>query len=444
MEKTKNNNYRKNITFQSDEFNNVIKILIFSLIGVIIFFIPIKINNQSETIIYHLAYYLENKILVVIEVSIVIFTILSTLKSIFQDEKYFFYKIFILVRIFSILILVSFIFEKEYIFINDDRLVFILRDLITTLIILLPISSVFMPLLIDYGLIEIIEAYTNKMMKKLFKVSGKVFLNFLVYLFLGNVLGNFFTYKLYKDGKLRGKEACITVLNFSVLSLPLTADLCNKININLFNFILLEMIVLIICNSIICRIYPLKKKKQSYFVKSGYKDVNCKRHKLSVALKKHISRGKEKRFIVYVKEYINDTIYILMMLIPSILIIFFVINIILKIDLLSNFFNNLLILIINLFHLPNVNEIADISRMTFFNSLLAVKSISDDTYYLTKIVLGLIISLQCINISFLMPFVKNTIIPLNIKEILLVYMERFIILIFISSIIYSFYIKYIL
>ena len=74
-------------------------------------------------------------------------------------------------------------------------------------------------LLLDYGLVEIIEAYTHKIMKKVFKVSGKVFLNFLVYILVDNVCGIFMTYKLYKDGKLREREAAITILNFSILSL---------------------------------------------------------------------------------------------------------------------------------------------------------------------------------------------------------------------------------
>ena len=34
------------------------KVYLFSVIGIIIFFIPIKINNQQEVIIYHLSYFI--------------------------------------------------------------------------------------------------------------------------------------------------------------------------------------------------------------------------------------------------------------------------------------------------------------------------------------------------------------------------------------------------
>ncbi len=230
------------------------KVYLFSVIGIIIFFIPIKINNQQEVIIYHLSYFIENRISSLIDISIIVFVLLSVFKDLINYKTDNISKFKILMKIFSFIMLVSILFGKEeLLFMNNDFIV-ILRDLMIDLTILLPISSLFMPFLLNYGLLEITEAYTHRTMNKLFNVSGKVFLIFLVCFLVNSICGAFLTYRLYKDGKLREKEAVVTILNFSILSLNLTKDLCYKIDISIIKFIIIELIILIICNFILSRI----------------------------------------------------------------------------------------------------------------------------------------------------------------------------------------------
>lgn len=427
---------------KKDTYNN--KIYIFSIIGIIVFFIPIKINNQYDTIIYHISYFIDNKASQIINISMIFFILLSIFKSLLNMEKNIINKFKITCKIFSLIILISVLIGKEDTFFINDSFIFILKDLIVDLSVLLPISSLFMPFLLDYGLTEIIEAYTHKFMKKLFKVSGKVFLNFLVYLLVNNVCGTFVTYRLYKDGKLREREACITILNFSILSLTLTRDLCHMINIRTIKFLFMEIIVLCICNFIICRIYPLKKKKQSYYFKSNHKNVNCKRHKIKTAIKKYNENKSNKNTLKLSLSYLNDVIYILMDLIPLVILVFFISNIIYNIPVIMNMINNAICIFINIFNIPNSNSISNIITLSLFSNILAIENIPKDTYYIIKIMIGIFISLQCITICFLIPFIKNSIIDLKIKEIMLVNFQRFSIILFICFIVYNFYLGYII
>ena len=426
---------------KKDTYNN--KIYIFSIIGIIVFFIPIKINNQYDTIIYHISYFIDNKASQIIDISMIFFILLSIFKSLLNMEKNSINKFKITCKIFSLIILISVLIGKEDTFFINDSFIFILKDLIVDLSVLLPISSLFMPFLLDYGLTEIIEAYTHKFMKKLFKVSGKVFLNFLVYLLVNNVCGAFVTYRLYKDGKLREREVCITILNFSILSLTLTRDLCHMINIRTIKFLFMEIIVLCICNFIICRIYPLKKKKQSYYFKSNHKNVNCKRHKIKTAIKKYNENKSNKNTLKLSLSYLNDVIYILMDLIPLVILVFFISNIIYNIPVIMNMINNAICIFINIFNIPNSNSISNIITLSLFSNILAIENIPKDTYYIIKIMIGIFISLQCITICFLIPFIKKSIIKLKIKEIMLVNFQRFFIILFICFIVYNFYLGYI-
>ena len=437
-------NIKKNSYLDSNDIFKIIQMFLFSSLGIIIFFIPIKINNQFETLIYHFSYMAENKLSIIIDISLILFITLSTLKKFFTKERTFINNLSLLNRVFALIILTCILFGREELFFIDDIFIVVMKDMILNLVILLPISSIFMPLILEYGLIEIVEAYTHKIMKKIFKVSGKVFLNFLVYIFVDNVCGAFITYKLYKDGKLREREACITILNFSILSFTLTSDLCNKVGINTFKFVVIEILLLIICNIIVCRIYPLNKKKQSYFYKSGYKDINCRKNKLNTAIKKHLSKGKKKSLLSYSMYYLNDAFYFLIELTPIVVVIFFISNIIYNCIPIINLINNFTYMIISIFGLPNNDLMSNIINLSFFNNILGIKLLSEDTYYITKLILSLVISLQCISFSFFIPFIKKSVIPLKLGEIILVLIERIIIIMTICFIGYNFYLKYIL
>ena len=437
MESVKSSTCNKEHSCNDDDIYIKMKMYIFSLIGIIIFFIPIKINNQYETLLYHISYFIENKASIIINISVLFFVTLSILKDIINVNKSSINKFLVFSKVFSLIILTFLLVGKEEIFFIDDSFIFILKDLILNLSIVLPVASLFMPFLLDCGLLEITEAFTHRTMKKLF-------LNFLVYLLVDNVCGVFVTYRLYKDGKLRERECAITILNFSVLSLSLTGDLCNKIDVNIGKFFIMEMLVLIICNIIISRIYPLKKKKQSYYFKSGHKNVNCKKNKLNTAVKRYYENKNNKKFFSLSLSYLNEVIYILMNLIPLIVLIFFIGNIIYNIPLIIDIINSIVYILTSKLNIPNSKLMSNIVNLNIFNNILAIKIISKDTYYISKIMMGLFISLQCISISFLIPFIKKTIINLNIVEILLVAIERFLIMLFICFIAYNFYLGYIL
>ena len=70
MESVKSSTCNKEHSCNDDDIYIKMKMYIFSLIGIIIFFIPIKINNQYETLLYHISYFIENKASIIINISV--------------------------------------------------------------------------------------------------------------------------------------------------------------------------------------------------------------------------------------------------------------------------------------------------------------------------------------------------------------------------------------
>lgn len=123
-------------------------------------------------------------------------------------------KIYSYFSIFSIFIVISIFYDKYSIVLLDDNISLILEETILNLITLLPLSAIFMPFILDFGLMDIVEAYCHKLMKKLFNLSGKSVLNIIMYIFNDCFCGYFMTNLLYKKGQIRQREACIILLNF--------------------------------------------------------------------------------------------------------------------------------------------------------------------------------------------------------------------------------------
>ena len=140
---------------------------------------------------------------------------------------------------------------------------------------------------------DIVEAYCHKLMKKLFNLSGKSVLNIIMYIFNDCFCGYFMTNLLYKKGQIRQREACIILLNFSIASVSISNYIAEELNINKVNFFILSMFILILVNTILCRTYPINKKKKSYYIKTNYKESYFKSDKLINSINKHIQNKED-------------------------------------------------------------------------------------------------------------------------------------------------------
>nr|WP_317331550.1 nucleoside recognition domain-containing protein [uncultured Romboutsia sp.] len=422
-----------------DNFFEVAKIIIYSTIGIIIFFIPITIDNQTKTILHHIAYKLQVNYRGLMQVCTIIYIIIGITKSVLLNHKSNLGKMYSYFSIFSIFIVISIFYDRYSIALLDDNISLILEETILNLITLLPLSAIFMPFILDFGLLDIVEAYCHKLMKKLFNLSGKSILNIIMYIFNDCFCGYFMTNLLYKKGKIRQREACIILLNFSITSISISNYIAEELNINKINFFILSMFILILVNTILCRTYPINKKKKSYYIKTNYKESHFKSDKLSNSIKKHIQNKEDINIFKSIIRNFEESIHIIISLIPNLVLTMYLGNIIINnMDIVYNL-KFVFSYILEILRFDNIDEISEFLVNGFFNDVIAIDLLNKNIAYTSKLLVGIICILKCTSITTNILYLETTNIPINKIEFLVSYILRIILMLFISYMIFYLY-----
>lgn len=437
MESISNDTKSNNINI--DNFFEVSKVIIYSIIGIVIFFIPISIDNQTKTILNHMAYRLQINYGDILKICTVIYIILGVTKSILSKNKSSIQIIYSYLKVFSIFIVISLFYSKYSIVLLDDNIAFILEEMILNLITALPLSAVFLPFILDFGLLEIVEGFTNKFMKKLFNLSGKTILNILMYLFNNCFCGYFMTELLYEKGKIRQKEACIIILNFSIASISVSTYIAEELKINKVNFFILSVFILFLTNLILCRIYPINKKKKSYYIKTSYKETNFKNDKLKNSIKKYLQNKEDINIFKSMFGNLEKCIHILITVIPNLVLVMYLGNIIINnMDAVYNL-KVVFLRILEFLNFNNINEMGIFFINGLFNDVVAIDTLNTNIDYTSRLLIGVICILKCTSITTNILYVGNSEIPVNKVDFLVSYIQRIVVILLISSMIFYLY-----
>jgi nucleoside recognition membrane protein YjiH len=276
-------------------------------------------------------------------------------------------------------------------------------------------------------------------MKKNFKLSGKTIVNILVYLCTDCFCGMFVTNKLYKNGKIRYNEACIIILNFSIMSMPMVSYISKELNVDKIDIIVVSIITLIITNMILSRTYPLNKKKKSYCMKTNYRETIHKSEKLKNGIKKYLKNKNNKNILKAIIDNLEESISVIINLIPELVMILYLGNIILNSDIILELSKYIFYPLAEIFKIADKGEISLFGINLFYNGIIGIENVSNYTQYSTKFLIGILAVTSCTSLSSNMVYIKNTDISITKKEFLISYIQRIITIVFIYSIMYYFY-----
>ena len=198
----------------------LIKFLVCSLVGIFLFFVPVSFNGKSTIPLDHIV----NLVLKVPYFKEVYGTIVILVGVFLPFYKKTWNKnttsiVFSLLKILALPFLFMVLFNKGPEFLmNKDVIPFIWNKIVIPVTTIVPVGSIFLSLIISYGLMEFVGVFMRPVMKPIWKTPGRSAID-AVASFVGSYsLALLITNRVYKEGKYTSKEAVIIATGFSTVS----------------------------------------------------------------------------------------------------------------------------------------------------------------------------------------------------------------------------------
>lgn len=409
---------------------NIFKFLVYSAIGIFMFFITITINGQTTIPIDHLVTALKKLLGTGTGVYGLIVIILGGLypfyKKTWNKDKVTL--VFSLLKLLGIVIgfMAYFKLGPSWLF-AKDMIPFLFNSLVISVGIIVPIGSVFLAFLVGYGLMEFVGVIMKPVMMPLWKTPGRSAID-AVASFVGSYsLALLITNRVYKEGKYTAKEAAIIATGFSTVSATFMIIVAKTLGImHLWNeYFWVTLVVTFIVTAITARIRPLSTKSDAYYnnqagdpevAKAGNIFKNAWQAGLEAA---HTSVPIGRNIV----ENLRDGFVMAMGILPSIMSVGLIGLILAKYTPLFDILGYIFYPIVLVFNLPEPLLAAKacavgIAEM-FLPALLVVAA-----PLVTKFVVAVVSISAILFFSASIPCILSTDIPISIPEIIIIWFER--------------------
>ncbi|AKG03826.1 hypothetical protein AAV35_002860 [Salimicrobium jeotgali] len=423
----------------------LLKFLIPSLIGVLLFLVPISVNDTVTIGLGVMADGLQAVIGPYIPAFMTAVLWVSALGSIitrFVPEKLYKDNIFI-VAIFDVgtfwitLRVIGAVFAAMTLWSIGPEVIWsevtgvvVLYDLVPVLMVWFLFASLFMPLLLEFGLMDFIGAIVRKVMNPLFQLPGRSSVDAMASWMGSGTVGVLLTTQQYEQGYYTKKEASIIATNFSIASIAFSLVIARFLSIDdmFVQFYATVVVCGIVAAIVIPRIPPLSGKKTTYHGPVGrqiQEDVpegwSTFRWGVDRAIKK---ADQVKGAGEVVKKGLFHVADIWLGLIPLVMALGTVALIIAEFTPIFTFLSYPFIPILNLLQLPEAEAAAPAMIVGFADMFLPAVIGSGIEAEITRFVIGVMALTQLIYMSEIGVLLIKSNIPINLFELFIIFLQR--------------------
>ncbi|AKS38511.1 membrane protein [Anoxybacillus gonensis] len=267
---------------QSHKLTDILKFLVPSLIGVFLFMIPVPYKSEMTIPVAILAKWVEGNFVSVIPAISVLFMFIATIGTIitkiaqpsFIMNSSFLRRLFDVNGLFVVARIVGTILGAmtlwkigpEWVW-SENTGALLLYSLIPILFSVFLFAGLFLPLLLDFGLLELCGALLTKIMRPVFKLPGRSSIDCIASWLGDGTIGVLLTNKQYEDGFYTKREAAVIGTTFSVVSITFSIVVITYMKLeHMFGAYYFTIVVAGLVAAIIMpRIPPLSKKPDTYY-----------------------------------------------------------------------------------------------------------------------------------------------------------------------------------
>lgn len=429
-----------------------LKFIILSLLGIYLFLIPVSVTDEDGKTSTSLPVaFLANKtleflgnssgliIMLLISVSAILTIIYSTVfktstKRTITNELFNVNWIWVVIRILGALFAISVYFNVgPGVVLNENTGVMVYNDLLPTLLAVFFFAGLFLPLLMDFGLLEFLGPMFAPVMRPLFKLPGRSTVDNLASFIGDGTVGVMITSQQYEQGFYTRREATVIATTFSVVSITFAIVIAQTIGLvdHFFKFYLSVIIACVVAAFIMPRIWPLKQIPDQYSNGSTEKlnETIPKTHNpltwgfQQATDKAVVSPGLKQFFINGIKTVLDMWLAIL----PVVMAIGTLATIVAEYTPLFSILGAPFVPLLELMQIPYAHEASETLLIGFADMFLPSLLISDVPSDMTRFIVGALSISQLIYLSEVGGVILGSKIPVSLGKLFMIYIIRTII-----------------
>ncbi|WP_432724799.1 YjiH family protein [Staphylococcus equorum] len=406
------------------------KFFIYSLIGIICFFVPITINGKSTILIDHIVQWITYLVNPILPYYVLLLIIIGALHP-FINKKWNKSKtdiIFSLFKVLGVFIAFMIVFDFGPGFVLKESIgPFLYDKLAIPLSVLIPVGAILLTFLVGYGLLEFIGVIMRPVMRPIFKTPGKSAVD-AVASFVGSYsIGLLITNKVYKKGGYTHKEAVIVATGFSTVSATFMIIVANTLGIiehwNLYFWFTLA--VTFIVTAITVQLPPIRFEKNTTHQNQPYKEEKRRNMPLLKEswLEAKLAVKNADSLIGNVRENLRDGVVMTIAILPSIMSIGFLGLIIAEYTPIIEYVSYIFYPFISIFPVQDVAILAQASTISIVEMLLPA-AIAQTADLATRFIVAVMSVSAIIFFSSVVPVILSTEIKISVGKLVLIWFER--------------------
>lgn len=414
----------------ANSWKNIMKFVVYSLIGIFMFFIPISIYGKSSIPLDHIVSWIRNTIPGLVPYYILITIALGAIFPFFNGswKKS---KVNLVMTLFKVIgfvfAVMLFINTGPAWFFDESMGPFLFNSLVTSVGVLVPIGAVFLAMLTGFGLLEFIGVLMQPIMRPVWKTPGRSAID-AVASFVGSYsIGLLITNRIFKEGKYTIKEAAIIATGFSTVSATFMVVVANTLELmEIWNiYFWTTLVVTFTVTAITVRLWPLSKMSDAY-----YQDVEGKPEK--VVNKQRIKSAWNEAMKVastapnlwqITRVNLVDGYKMTMAILPSIMSIGFFGLVLAEYTPIFDIIGYIFYPFTWIAQLPEPLLAAKAASMGIAEMFLPALLVAEADL-ITKFVIGVVCISQIIFFSAVVPVILSTDIPISIPKLITIFIER--------------------
>lgn len=429
----------------SYKVTEVLKFLVPSIIGVILFMMPVSHQGEITIPIALLSGWVQESltdVLPTIVLGLVMITAIGSIiakiwtpkliiKNEFLNNLFTVTPVWFVIRLLSAVFIVMAFYEVglEAIF-SPDTGGLVLYDLLPILFSVFLFAGLFLPLLLNFGLLEFVGTLLSKIMRPIFNLPGRSAIDCIASWLGDGTIGVLLTSKQYEDGFYTKREAAVIGTTFSLVSITFSLVVINTVGLgNMFvPFYFTVTIASLVAAIVLPKLPPLSKKEDTFFdgthkveeekIPSGFNSFS---HGLAQAIEKAKSQDLIK--VVFIDGFKN-VLDMWLAVIPIVMAVGTIALVIAEYTPIFKILGLPFLPVLMLLQIPEAMAASQTLVAGFADMLLPSVLASGIESEMTRFLIAAVSVSQLIYLSEVGALLLASKIPVNLKELFIIFIQR--------------------